>query len=194
MEDPDHKGHYKTFLNLVKDLKDGKITKIVPDSQFKLPWGRCDEENSKCIRVFRNQKDKARHLLQIHQATKSQAYPDGFLCNYKLDAAGTLCTHKEPTRYKLGKHKEEFKHKIVRRKKNGGEAEEEDLEDLPLLGEGEEEVQQIEAGVDQQQQDGRGGPAEQGGPAQQGGQQQQDGQQQKRAGPKKRGTRAKGKK
>ena len=49
-------------------------------------------------------------------------------------------------------------------------------------------MQQIEAGVDQQRQDGRGGPAEQGG------QQQQDGQQQKRAGPKKRGTRAKGKK
>ena len=184
MEDPDHKGHYKTFLDLVKDLKDGKLSKIVPDSQFNLPWGRCDEENTNCIRVYKNQKDKARHLLQIHQASKSKAYPDGFLCNFKLDLSGTLCTHKEPTRYKLGKHKEAQvpKHKIVRRKKNGGEAEEEDHdEDLPLLEEGEDEVQE-------------GGPGQQGEPGQQGGQQRRGAAGAKKKGPKPKGRKAKGKK
>ena len=115
VRDENHLGHYKTYLQHVTMQRSGKLEPIVPDSCFEdLEFGRCKEAD--CMYVFRSQVDKARHLLLIHKAAKSNAFPDGFTCRFQIPG-GNTCKHKEVTRYKLNKHKIAVGHKVSRKGK-----------------------------------------------------------------------------
>ena len=114
VQDNDNPGHFKTFLQLMREKDVGTLEKIIPDGCFgDLDFGRCKVPG--CLYVFFSDIDRVRHLLLLHKASKSELHPDGFQCKHKLPS-GELCQFRAATKHYVNKHKEAEGH-IVRRKK-----------------------------------------------------------------------------
>ena len=102
-EDPDHKGHYKTFLTLAKEFAEDKFKTFKPDSNITDgPVDRCKEKD--CLTTFRSQAGADRHYALLHNRNRPGVSQRLHFCKFPG------CNKGFQSLYRLTQHKKEDKH------------------------------------------------------------------------------------
>jgi len=110
--DPEKPDHYRTLLDMLKDVVN---IKIQPDGMFKDVFGRCKEKG--CMVSFKCNADADRHFRLAHRNKNIQKNPYGHVCTFKTNDG--VCGKSFEKNSLLRKHKIQSNH-INRRKRGGG--------------------------------------------------------------------------
>ena len=102
-QDPDHKGHFKTFLRLAKELSEDKFKLFKPDSNITDgPADRCKEKD--CLTTFRSQAGADRHYALLHNRNTPGVTQRLMFCTFPG------CNKGFPSLHYLTKHRKKDKH------------------------------------------------------------------------------------
>ena len=102
-EDPNHQGHYKTFLKLAKEFAEDKFKTFLPDSNITDGQvDRCKEKG--CLTTFRSQAGADRHYALLHNRNTPGVTQRLQFCTFPG------CNKGFPTLYYLNKHKKKDNH------------------------------------------------------------------------------------